>query len=120
MHELGIALSLVEAMETIAQREGASRVLKAVLNIGALSGVDADALRFAFPAAAAGTRAECAELVIHVEPAEIVCEECGVVSHPAMEDVRCGKCDSRRIKMTAGRELKLESLELDVPDLAVE
>lgn len=52
MHELGVALELVDA---IATRAGGARVRRVVLEVGALSSVLPDALSFCFELATEGT-----------------------------------------------------------------
>jgi hydrogenase nickel incorporation protein HypA/HybF len=55
MHELSIAMSLVELATEEAERRGASRVSALHVHVGPLSGVVSDALRFSFTLAAEGT-----------------------------------------------------------------
>ena len=66
MHELGMATALVEQVEEIARREGAARIVRIELVVGDLSGVDREALEFAFPFAAERTAAEGAILVFEI------------------------------------------------------
>ena len=55
MHELSVALSLLEGIEETANRDGIERVLAVHLRIGAMSGIAPDALRFSWELASAGT-----------------------------------------------------------------
>jgi hydrogenase nickel incorporation protein HypA/HybF len=64
MHELSIALSLVEAACEELPRLGGPRLRAVHVRIGPLSGVAAGALRFSFDVAAAGTAAEGASLEV--------------------------------------------------------
>jgi hydrogenase nickel incorporation protein HypA/HybF len=66
MHELGLAAALVAQVDQIAQREGATRVVRIELAVGDLSGVDRDALEFVFPIAAGQSTAEGAVLATRV------------------------------------------------------
>jgi len=68
MHELSIAIALVELASEEAQRLGAVRVDALFVRLGARSSVAADALRFSFDLAAAGTIADGARL--ELEPAD--------------------------------------------------
>lgn len=68
MHELSIALALVELTSEEAERLRAARVNTLYVRLGTSSGVVADALRFSFDVAAAGTIAEGARL--ELEPVE--------------------------------------------------
>ena len=64
MHELSIAISLVETICEELPALGAVRVAKVNLRIGALSGVAPDALAFAFDLATDNTRIAGAQLQI--------------------------------------------------------
>ena len=64
MHELSLAGELVVQVGALAQREGATRVVRIELALGDLSGVDREALGFVFPLAAAGSVAEGAALAV--------------------------------------------------------
>jgi hydrogenase nickel incorporation protein HypA/HybF len=66
MHELSMAAALVDQAEGIARREGATRVARIELAVGDLSGVDREALEFAFPLAAERTLAEGATLAVEI------------------------------------------------------
>ena len=61
MHELGIAL---EVVDIVTRRAAGARVKRVVLEIGALTAVLPDALSFSFQLASVGTSAEGAELTI--------------------------------------------------------
>ena len=95
-----------------ALRHGASRVVKVDLVIGALAGIEPDALTFCFPAAAAGTACEGAELSIEIELARGRCSRCAQTS-----DVRdlmspCPACGAWPLGIEGGREMRLRSLEV--------
>ena len=64
VHELSIALSLVDAVCEELPKLGAVRVAAVRLRIGAMSGVAPDALEFAFDVAAGDTPIAGAELAI--------------------------------------------------------
>ena len=48
MHELGIAASILESVQTAAERNPGVHITKVGVKIGELSGVDRDALQFGF------------------------------------------------------------------------
>ena len=78
MHELGIMESTLDAVMKAARENGARRVHRIVLRVGALSGAEPAALRFAFGIAARGTPAEEAVLDIDTVPARARCADCGI------------------------------------------
>jgi hypothetical protein len=64
MHELSIAMNIVEGVLEEAQRHGTTRVQAVHLRLGPLSGVDKEALLFAYPMACEGTILENSRLQI--------------------------------------------------------
>jgi len=113
MHELSLAQTLVEQVERIRARENGAAVISVTVNIGALSGVDRSAFEFAFPLVAEGTALAGAALVIEMTPAASTCEHCGEISPLSLDDIRCAKCGSRDVRITAGRDFLIQSVELE-------
>ena len=65
MHELTLAIDLVDRVCEIVDKEGALMATEVEITIGLLSGIDRISFEFAFPEAARGTKADGAKLVIH-------------------------------------------------------
>ena len=114
MHELSIALALVEQMEKTAREHHACSVPSVTVMVGAMSGVDPEALRGAFPLAAEGTAAEGADLRITEVEAAVRCRSCGAESKPDLPFLRCGACGSEAVDVAAGRELYIQSMDVAV------
>jgi hydrogenase nickel incorporation protein HypA/HybF len=113
MHELSIALSMIEMASEEATRHGASRVSALYLKLGPLSGVVKEALTFSFDIACEGTRLEGAQLLIEDVPVVIHCGRCRadhVIEN--IQDLRCPRCGDLSAEVIHGRELELVSLEL--------
>jgi len=68
MHEMAIALALIEQTETVAREQHARAIAGITVVVGRLSGTDPDALRAVFELAAEDTLAAGARL--EVEPAD--------------------------------------------------
>lgn len=114
MHELSIACNLVEIVEEAARAAGAVRVTRVRLRLGDLAGVVEDALRFSFPVAAQGTLAEGAELVIERVPVRVFCSQCNAERTLTPPFVyRCPECGASRLRLLQGRELQVESIEIE-------
>jgi hydrogenase nickel incorporation protein HypA/HybF len=113
MHELSIALELVDLASAEARRLGDVRVVTLHLRAGPLSGIVHEALRFSFDVAAAGTAVEGARLAI--EP-EAVVAWCGTCAEPRqLADVqhrRCPVCDAPTPEVLRGDGLELTALEV--------
>jgi hydrogenase nickel incorporation protein HypA/HybF len=113
MHELGIAESALEMALTQATAAGATRVLRLVIRVGALSGVDPEALRFAFTAILPGTPAEGAALQIDAVAAVAYCPNCQRNFAPDTDHFfECPTCGQLCSTLKQGRELDLVRLEM--------
>lgn len=109
MHELGITQ---EILEIITKNADERKVRRVVLEIGQLSCVLPDAVRFCFEACAEGTVAEGAELEILEPPGLGKCRQCGTEFplHEAFARCVCGSSD---VEWLAGEELRIKSMEVD-------
>jgi len=108
VHELGLTRDIVAI---VTERAGASRVKRVTLEIGALSAVMPDAIRFCFDVCAEGTPLAGAELCIREVPGAGRCRDCGAAFPMSQPFGRCG-CGSRRIELTAGDELLVKEMEV--------
>ena len=114
MHEMGIATEIVRiVIESIPADLTDPKVVRINLKVGKLAAVVPHSLRFCFEIASKETPAEGAELNIE----EIaVLAHCNACQHQwQIEDpvFHCPKCDSGSVEMLTGRELDIDSIELD-------
>ncbi len=112
MHEAALAQSVIAAIETAAARDGFARVERVVLEVGALSCVDADALAFGFDAASRGTLAADAALDIRRPPGRARCFGCDADVTIARQGEGCPDCGSHQLIVTGGQELTIKALEV--------
>ena len=113
MHELSLALSLLDEVGAAAAREGATRVASVHLRLGRMSGVVRDALLFAWDLARADTIASDATLVIDEVPVAVWCAHCaGERSVRAGEGLICAQCGAVTPTIVRGRELELVAMEV--------
>ena len=108
MHELAITEGLVDA---VTERLPGQRVTCVRLELGALSGVVADSLRFCFDLVTEGTSLEGATLEIAEPPAVCHCRICGGDFEPDGPIVMC-RCGSAEVTVLAGQELKITSVQV--------
>lgn len=113
MHELSIALSLVDlACEEAGRLEG-GRVEALHVQVGVLSGVVKDALLFSFDVAAAGSSIDGARLEVIEIPATVWCGTCEATrTLQTIQRRRCPSCDEPTPHLVTGEELTLVSLEV--------
>jgi hydrogenase nickel incorporation protein HypA/HybF len=108
MHELGIAASVVEIVCRHAEGRRVSRV---ELKVGHLRQIIPATLAFNFELVAQGTVAEGAELDLESIPAVGVCSDCGTETELHAFPLQCAGCDSFDLRIVAGEELEVESIE---------
>lgn len=116
MHELGIMTGVMDAVEKTATEAGALKVLKVTLSVGVMTEAIEDALQFAFEALSEGTLCEGAELVVNMVQPRSRCLECGAVYDHDRFHMLCPECGSFATELVAGRELQIDSIEVDLPD----
>jgi hydrogenase nickel incorporation protein HypA/HybF len=112
MHEVGIMEEILTLATEHAARHDARRICRLTVRVGALSGVDADALRFAFDAVTPGTVAEGAEFRLEAVPVACFCPGCRCEFEPAELFYECPRCGRLTADVRRGRELELASLEV--------
>jgi hydrogenase nickel incorporation protein HypA/HybF len=115
MHELSVCLSLLGQLESIARQHGADAITRVELEIGPLSGVEAELLRNAYPIAVAGTLAEHAELVIDEGELIVECTSCGARSPATPNRLVCEACNDYRTRVVSGADMLLKRVELKTP-----
>lgn len=108
MHELSITQSVVDTI--IEEMDGAT-VCGVCLEIGKLSGVVPDSLRFCFEIVCDGTVLDGAKLDIVEPPGHALCRDCG--SEFDLDDmILLCPCGSANVRVLTGRELKIKSVEV--------
>jgi hydrogenase nickel incorporation protein HypA/HybF len=113
MHELSIAMSILDVAHEEAERRGAVRVEAIHVRVGALSGVVSEALLSAYELAREQTEFANCRLVVEDVPATVYCPACG--AERAVRSVqwfRCAECDGLVSDLVHGRELEVSALEL--------
>ncbi len=113
MHEMGIALQIVEiATASLPANLGQARVAAVNLKIGKLAAVVPESLRFCFDVAIKDTRLEGAKLAIEELPVVAKCNDCDAqwtIEEPIFV---CQTCQSGSLEILSGRELDIESIEV--------
>src|SRR3984885_16308910 len=113
MHELSIAISMSDQITEEAQSRGGLDVEAVHLKLRSFSGVDKDALLFAYELACEGTPLAGTRLVIETIPLVIYCEACGKNrTPPSVYQLSCPECGTPGQKIVTGREIEVVSLEV--------
>ena len=114
MHELSIAASIVEAVTETAAAYPGARVQEVRLRVGALASVVEDSLQFCWGVSIEGTLLAGAKLVVRTLPVVVHCTTCGVGGEIAgVQSFRCPQCGALSADVRQGRELEIESIEIE-------
>ena len=113
MHELSIALSIVDGALDELKRHGAARVNAVHMRLGRLAGVDKDALLFSYGLACEETALASSRLIIEDVDVRIFCTVCAqeqqVLSFPVLRYARCGAITDLVVQ---GREMEITGMEV--------
>jgi len=112
MHEMSLAEGVLQIVEETARQQGCERVSAVVLEIGRLSSVEVEAMRFCFEVVTRGSVADGARLEIVDTPGSGWCMQCS--ESVAVEALYspCPKCGSYQLQVTAGTEMRVKELEI--------
>ena len=113
MHELSIALSIVDIAAETVKTNGGGRVEALYLKLGRLSGVVKDSLLFSWDIACAGTPIEGSRLVIEEVPIVVHCRSCD--ADRTLDSINrffCPVCNDTTPTIVSGRELQLTAMEI--------
>ncbi|MCL2150642.1 MAG: hydrogenase maturation nickel metallochaperone HypA [Coriobacteriia bacterium] len=113
MHEFSLMESVLASAGQVARQAGASKVTAVNLRIGRLSAVLPEAMQFAHQALTPNTIFEASELRIDFVEARSRCLSCGVEFAHDRFHRACPECDSLATELLAGRELEIESIEVE-------
>jgi hydrogenase nickel incorporation protein HypA/HybF len=113
VHEISVALGLLEGVESAAREQGIARVRAVHVRIGALSGVVRDALQFSWDAVTAETLCEGSELRVETVPLVVYCERCGGQRAPRPGcGLLCPECGNVAPSIVRGREMEVVAMEV--------
>ena len=113
MHELSIALSIMEMAEEESERRGGAHVQAVHLRIGLLSGVVKEALLSSYEMACQCTPLEGSQLLIEEIPVEVFCPKCQAPRLvQSIQWFACPECGTPTPTVVRGRELEVIALEI--------
>lgn len=115
MHEFAICEQLLKTvlaeLETL--RQPPPRLLKVRVVVGGLQQIVPDSLSLAYELLSKDTNAAGATLEIVQVPAALACNACGWQGEVRDREFVCPTCGAVDIRVTGGKELYLESLEVE-------
>lgn len=112
MHEMSLCESILQILETEAQRQHFKRVKTVWLEIGSLAGVEISAMRFGFDVVVRGTLADAAKLEIIEIPAQAWCLQCAQQVSIQQRYDPCPHCGGYPLQVVSGDEMRIKELEV--------
>jgi hydrogenase nickel incorporation protein HypA/HybF len=114
MHELSVALSILDVAAEQAERLGGARVVAVHLKLGPLAGVVKEALYNAYELAREGSPLADSALVIEETPLVAHCPRCGGPRPVAsVQHLCCSECGEPTPHLVSGQELEVVALEVE-------
>nr|CRH04390.1 Hydrogenase expression/formation protein HypA [Candidatus Magnetococcus massalia] len=113
MHEMSLCEGVVELLQEHATAQGFSRVKTVWLEIGQLSGVEVEAMRFCFDAVTRDTLADGAKLEIIAQAGEAWCLICEKQVEVTQRFDACPTCGSYQLHVTGGDVMRVKELEVE-------
>lgn len=113
MHEMSLTEGVLQILQDHAKSNGFERVKTVWLEIGALSGVEIEAIRFCFNVVMQGTLADGAKLEIVHMPGEAWCMPCGKSVTVKERFEPCPDCGSFQLQITGGDQMQVKELEVE-------
>ena len=118
MHELSLAQAIWRQVVGEMLGRPACNLTGVNIVVGAFSGADPESLEFAMRLMAEESAWPAAEVRIRTEPVALKCRACGRAYETETLDLACPDCGGFDCEVTAGRDLRLESLEVVQDDEA--
>lgn len=113
MHEYSVVQSLLEQCENITQINKATKVIKVVVKIGVMSGIEAHLLEIAFNTFKEKTVCHDAKFIMNIQPIVIKCNICNTKSELNDIQYSCPRCQSIDLDVIDGEDMFLMQLELE-------
>lgn len=113
MHELSIAHSILSIAENAVPKDNNAVVTGIGLQIGELSGIEIESLKFAFSIIKSDTILNKSELAIEIIKGEAACTACKTVFPISAYGTCCPACKSYSMKILKGREMKVLNIVVD-------
>ncbi len=112
MHEMSIAMNIVEIAESVARQNNARHINLIQVELGTTSGIVPEALEFCFESACKNTLAENARLELLLSKAEVTCPVCSKTQVLTRQIDLCENCGELLVARQQ-QELRVVSINVD-------
>ena len=123
MHELSMADAIVKTVLDVAEKNQAEEILEVTIEVGKLTMLNPEQLRFLLDILKEDTLLEGAEIIIEEIPVEIKCLSCNYTGSTNLDDsdhylmiVKCPDCDERNLEIITGQECNVKNIRIEKPD----
>jgi hydrogenase nickel incorporation protein HypA/HybF len=116
VHELGITEEILKTTLSVADERNATRVNDVTISVGELTEVVEFALQFNWDVVTEDTIAEAATLTVRMVAPRSRCGQCGHEYDHDKWDFTCPECGNMLVENIAGRELQIDSIDIEEPD----
>ncbi len=113
MHEMSICEGILQVLEEQARSQNFQRIKTVWLEIGPLSGVELDALRFGFDVVMRDSLADGCKLEIIETQGQAWCLQCAKTVNVSQRFDACPDCGSYQLQVTGGDEMRIKELEVE-------
>lgn len=110
MHELSIATNIIDIAEDFARDHQTEKISRIELEVGQLSGIVVDSLKFALEMAVEDTVLEHAEIIIDEIPGKSRCNNCQNIFNVSEWFKPCSNCGSTDFEIIGGKEMLVKSI----------
>jgi len=123
MHELSMADAIVKTVLDAAEKNQAEQILEVTIEIGKLTMLNPEQLRFLLDVLTEDTLLQDSEIIIEEIPVEIECKLCNYKGSTELDDsdhylmiVKCPECGERDLEIITGRECNVKSIKIEKND----
>ncbi|WP_281951717.1 hydrogenase maturation nickel metallochaperone HypA [Nitrosophilus kaiyonis] len=115
MHEYSIVQSLLDIIEDNVKKNRGKKVIKVVVKIGVLSGVEPYLLESAFNTFKKGTVCEEATFEMIIDPLKVKCKECNSINELDHKSLifECTNCKGVDLEVLSGEDMYLMRIEME-------
>ncbi|MBZ2165608.1 hydrogenase maturation nickel metallochaperone HypA [Methanobacterium spitsbergense] len=120
MHELSMADAMVKTVLDVAEKNDATEVIEVTIEVGKLTMLNPEQLKFLLDVLVENTLLEGAEINIDEIPVELNCNLCEYNGLADMDEsdhylaiVKCPECGERDVEITAGRECNVKNIKIE-------
>jgi hydrogenase nickel incorporation protein HypA/HybF len=123
MHELSMAEAIVNTVLDVAEKNNAEEIMEVTLEIGQLTMLNPEQLKFLLDVLSEDTLLENSEIIIEDIPVEIKCRNCEFTGLANTDDsdhyltiVLCPQCEKKDLEILKGRECNVKTIKIEKSD----